>query len=176
MKFLNFKFWQYLFFYNKIERILKNNEYDSAITMLENYLKDKLWCTVDIYYLLGKAHYGKKNYEKAIKSFEAFLEYNEYNDIYKSNTLFYLGLSFDESDDYENAIKVFSEAIEIKKKMKLKIQRDIIISLPNLYCYLGRCYVNLDDKQTAFSVFNEGLKYEPDNEALHRELTLLGIG
>ena len=54
--------------------------------------------------------------------------------------------------------------------------RDVVISLPHVYCYLGRTYVNLDALEKAFEIFNRGLKYDPDNEALHRELTLLGAG
>lgn len=173
-KIINLKFWRYLYVYLITERLIEKKRFEQAIRLIESYLEEKgIYVTETIYYTLGKAYFGINNYELAAESFLLSIEYNSKTDINKANTYFYLGLSQYELKQFEEALASFQKTINLK--LTIKRNRDLVISLPNLFCYLGRCYIRINERQKAYLAFNEGLKYEPQNEALQRELTLLGL-
>lgn len=171
-KFFKIDFWLYVFVYARAENLINKKFFVKAIDVIVKYLEKKRYTTESIYYLLGKAHYGNRNNQLAIDSFLYSIENNPNNDVYKANTYFYLGLVYFDCENYNEAKEFFNKAIKIKEI--IKFQRDIVISLPDLYCYLGRCYNNLGQVQKAYKIFDQGLKYEPNNKALQRELSIVG--
>lgn len=174
-KILSIKFWQGLYIYLKADKLIDKKRFSDAINLLINLLETKKYANEGIYYLLGKAYYGNKEYKLAIECFEISNDYNLKGQISRANTFFYLGMCFYELQDYKEAAKVFKASIDIKHKQKIKTFRDAVIGLGDLYCLLGRCYVRIQKIKEAQVFFNEGLKYDPNNQALMRELTLLGI-
>ncbi|MCK5581583.1 MAG: tetratricopeptide repeat protein [Candidatus Omnitrophica bacterium] len=164
---------RYLYICLRAEKLIDKGCYKNAINLIEAFLEKKIYATETIYYILGKAHYGNKNYKLAFESFDLAIENNSYEDINKANTLFYLGLAYYDSKIFDKAIKVFRKSISIKEEIKYR--RDMVISLPHVYCYLGRTYARLGRNSEAHDAFNMGLKYEPDNKALKREFSLLDI-
>lgn len=173
LNFLRPNYWKYFYIYLRASSLVEKEQYDKTIKIIEDFLKKKVFATEAIYYVLGRAHLGKKNYKLAIESFNVAIEYNSSDDIYKANSRYFLGLAFFESEQALKAIEAFKKAIQIKKR--IRFYRDAVISLPHIYCYLGRAYAKLDNLEEAYKSFNEGLKFEPNNKALQRELTLLGI-
>lgn len=163
--------WRYLnLLYASI--LVDKEKYDKAETILKNHLRK---CSVSEYhyYLLGKIYLQKKDYNMAAKCFSLAIQYNGFMDINKASAYFYLGLTYYESGNFNDAIPNFQMAIQIKNK--LTFSKGTLISLPNLYCYLARSYKNLKQIGEAFESINKGLQYEPNNEALQRELTLLNF-
>lgn len=173
-KFFNIYYWIYFYVYYKSSDLINHKQYDKAIKLINAFLQKKKFATEAIYYELGRAYLEKKEYKLAAESFSISVQWNLCDDVYKSNTYFYLGLTYYESGNFQGAAENFQKSIHIKER--LRIFRGIVISLPNLYCYLGRAYVKLGKPDEAFKIFNKGLEYEPNNDALQRELTILGIG
>lgn len=174
-KILSIKFWQGFYVYLKADKLIEQRRFSDAINLLINFLERKKYANEGIYWLLGRAYYGNKEYKLAIECFEISNDYNLKGQISRANTFFYLGMCFYELQDYKEAAKVFQASIDIKHKQKIKTFRDTIISLADLYCLLGRCYVRMQRIKEAQISFNEGLKYDPNNRAIMRELRFLGI-
>lgn len=168
---LNPFFWEHIYVYHRASCLIDRGKYEEAKEYLRNFLRKKHYVTEAHYYALGQTYLNSKDYDTAEECFLTSLRYNPFNNIYKANTYFYLGLVYYESDNFQNAVENFQKSIDIKEK--LKIFRDMVMSLPNLYCYLGRAYAQLNDFDEAFRSINKGLSYESNNEALQRELTIL---
>lgn len=167
--------WKGLLAYIKASNLVDREKYAEAINIINDLLENKKAYVIEShYYILGRAYLGIKDYEKAKQSFLISIENNPYNNIFKANTYFLSGLSYYELQDFNSAIKQFNRSLGIKEKVKFK--RDFVISIPHIYCYLSRAYKKLGNKNKAVEMVNKGLKYEPANEALQRELTILGIG
>lgn len=164
--------WRYIILI-KASSLVERRKYNKAKNILKNLLR-KGSVSEYHYYLLGKIYLQDKDYDTAKECFEHSIQYNHSENIYKANTYFYLGLTYYESEDFENAVFNFEKAIKIKHVYRLF--KNSVVTLSDLYCYLGRSYVKLNRIDTAFKTFNKGLQYEPNNESLQRELTLLGLG
>lgn len=165
--------WKQFFLYLKAANMVDKEKYNEAKILLKNMLKKGAYVTEAHYYVLGKIYFFQKDYNTAEKCFLTSIENNCYHNIHKANTYCYLAHTYYEMKQYEKAIYNFKLAIELKERLKLF--RDSVMNLPHLYCYLGRAYVELNNPEEAFKIFNKGLEYEPNNKALQRELTRLGI-
>lgn len=174
LKILHFKYWLGVITCLKTSDLVDQEKYDEAISMLKKFLTKNGYATEAIYYDLGRAYFGKKNYQLSEDNFTAALMCNKTHNIFKANILSYLGIIYFQLRKFKQASESLLQAIEIKKETKMA--RNSVVSIPDLYCYLGRVYKHQGEIDKAFVVFNEGLKYEANNEALQRELTLLGRG
>lgn len=96
-------------------------------------------------YSLGLEHYNKKEYDKALKAFQAEIDNNRRN----SSAWGYLGLCYYYKDNYQESIRCYNKSIAIK---------------PTDWVWydLGVTYWSLDDWDAVIDAWEECLAINPD--------------
>jgi predicted O-linked N-acetylglucosamine transferase (SPINDLY family) len=132
----------------KILSLIRNNDYNTVLTLIENDKKNKN--TVFYYKVKGLIKHRMGQLEEAIENFKLALEY-EPNDV---ETLANYGASLTDNGIYSEALKVLEYGYKISNTNK--------IILNNLIVY----YLRIKDISKAYSYCEEILKVEKTNPSI----------
>lgn len=120
------------------------DEYDEAITFLDEYLNKNPYCEVAWYYL-GKQYIVKENLQEALRCFDfAIVSDDTFTGAYfeKAKVLEKLGL-------YEKAIENY------------RITLTLDDASPLIYLHIGRCFEKMDDDFTAEQYYLKATYEDP---------------
>ena len=165
---------------NLAEKYYNEENYYEAINLLNEAIKLNTYSEKS-YFLLGKSHLARKEYESAADNFYQVLSYNK-DDI---TTWYLLGKTYFESEDYTRCLNALSkveeldpknkenlfmiaaanynygyvdEAIEyFKKYIELDNKNDIV------WYWLGKSYEGIKNNEEAENAYLSGLKVNPKN-------------
>lgn len=111
-------------------------------------------------FITGKRFLREENMDRALRSFEKAYREDKENPAYMS---YYGMLKAIRSGEIGLGLELCTRAI---KKEFFKTE---------FYINLGRVYMTAGNKKGAIKVFKKGLKFDPQNEDLHRLLVELGF-
>ena len=165
---------------NLAEKYYNEGNYYEAINLLNEAIKLNTYSEKS-YFLLGKSHLARKEYEAAADNFYQVLSYNK-NDI---TTWYLLGKTYFEAEDYSRSLNALykveeldpknkenlfmiaaanynygyrDEAIEyFKKYIELDNKNDIV------WYWLGKSYEGIKNNEEAENAYLSGLKINPEN-------------
>ncbi|MEI0747666.1 tetratricopeptide repeat protein [Brachyspira pulli] len=165
---------------NLAEKYYNEGNYYEAINLLNEAIKLNTYSEKS-YFLLGKSHLARKEYESAADNFYQVLSYNK-NDI---TTWYLLGKTYFEAEDYSRSLNALykveeldpknkenlfmiaaanynygyrDEAIEyFKKYIELDNKNDIV------WYWLGKSYEGIKNNEEAENAYLSGLKINPEN-------------
>lgn len=147
--------------------------------------------SAEAYNVLGNFYFDHGKFEQAIPQYEAAIELNDREPVYREN----LGLALQEIGRFDKAEKMYKEAIELddstgKYLNRLGVFYNTVGDHPRAVpCYqkalerepgtilylnnLGIGYTWLQQMNEAEQTFTEVLRRDPDNEVAHAELSEL---
>jgi tetratricopeptide (TPR) repeat protein len=136
---LQYRAWSLLYFYRDYEGTIADvNQIFEMIPEPKNYL---LGCHGESCLLLkAQAQYKLRNYEEAIATFKYLLELEEkggFTPLYNYLAYFYLGRCFTELENYEMAIKYYTEQLAVYEEFT------------EAHYQLGKVYLLIGDKEKA---------------------------
>jgi tetratricopeptide (TPR) repeat protein len=100
----------------------------------------------DAYYILGRAYSLKGEHEKAIQNFDIALK----SDIkQEADCYLYRGIEYYVQQDYDNSIKDFNKALEIRPKSVLGL------------FYRGMAHFNKKDYDRAIADYGQAIRFDP---------------
>ncbi|WP_297295618.1 tetratricopeptide repeat protein [uncultured Brachyspira sp.] len=165
---------------NLAEKYYNEGNYYEAINLLNEAIKLNTYSEKS-YFLLGKSHLARKEYEAAADNFYQVLSYNK-NDI---TTWYLFGKTYFEAEDYSRSLNALykveeldpknkenlfmiaaanynygyrDEAIEyFKKYIELDNKNDIV------WYWLGKSYEGIKNNEEAENAYLSGLKINPEN-------------
>ena len=165
---------------NLAEKYYNEGNYYEAINLLNEAIKLNTYSEKS-YFLLGKSHLARKEYEAAADNFYQVLSYNK-NDI---TTWYLLGKTYFEAEDYSRSLNALykveeldpknkenlfmiaaanynygyrDEAIEyFKKYIELDNKNDIV------WYWLGKSYEGIKNNEEAENAYLSGLKINTEN-------------
>lgn len=119
----------------------------------------------NLYFLLGNAHKGLKQYKKAIKSYKQCEEYRGGID---SQLAYLLSKTYIEKRNYKQAIEYAKKAIEISIKMEEEEDSDLYLQLALTYHKIGNFRQSFHYYRKALLVAEENLqKTNPNYIKIH---------
>ncbi|MGB3463613.1 MAG: tetratricopeptide repeat protein, partial [Cyclobacteriaceae bacterium] len=136
----------------------RNDNYREAISFIRGLSPEILNKNPDLYFIRAGAHFELKEYNEAIKNYEAGLERTRNRA--SSDVFFNLAESYRASDQKQKAIDNY----------KLSALDETETGAYSSY-YLGKLYIETDNKNYARSAFSEALKSEKEEireEALYQ--------
>lgn len=104
--------------FKDIKKFIKNKKFDSARTRIAYLLDKEDYLKPRAFYLLGQLEYNSKNYENAVKAFNASGKLDPDAD-YMPNLLFYAAVSYENLGQKENAKKYLEMLIDTYPKNSL---------------------------------------------------------
>lgn len=133
-----------------------NGEFTTSIEYLEGVSESKQ--NSDSLLMLASAHYNKKEYDKAIQTYEEMI------DRYPENPAGYNGIAnvYRDKKDQSNAVRYYRSAIEVNPKYSIAYVNYAIM----LY--------DLGQREEARTIAQEGLAQIPDSGELQNVLSLVG--
>jgi tetratricopeptide (TPR) repeat protein len=139
-----------------LRQILKTRKVETALTRLQNKLKNEKGTAAE-YYELGSIYLDKKLFSQSIAVFQKALKASE-GEENENVALIYNGLGFAyfAQEQYDLAIRQYKEA--------LRLQPNYVTGLNNL----GHAYERKKLTSPALQAYEEALKYEPDNQTAKR--------
>ncbi|MGP1560748.1 MAG: tetratricopeptide repeat protein [Helicobacteraceae bacterium] len=104
--------------FKDIKKFIKNKKFDSARTRIAYLLDKEDYLKPRAFYLLGQLEYNSKNYENAVRAFNASGKLDPDAD-YMPNLLFYAAVSYENLGQKENAKKYLEMLIDTYPKNSL---------------------------------------------------------
>lgn len=165
---------------NLAEKYYNEGNYYEAINLLNEAIKLNTYSEKS-YFLLGKSHLARKEYESAADNFYQVLSYNK-NDI---TTWYLLGKTYFEAEDYSRSLNALYKVEELDPKNKENLfmiaaanynygYRDEAIEYFKKYIeldnkndtvwyWLGKSYEGIKNNEEAENAYLSGLKMNPEN-------------
>ncbi|MEI0538579.1 tetratricopeptide repeat protein [Brachyspira pulli] len=165
---------------NLAEKYYNEGNYYEAINLLNEAIKLNTYSEKS-YFLLGKSHLARKEYEAAADNFYQVLSYNK-NDI---TTWYLLGKTYFEAEDYSRSLNALYKVEELDPKNKENLfmiaaanynygYRDEAIEYFKKYIeldnkndtvwyWLGKSYEGIKNNEEAENAYLSGLKINPEN-------------
>lgn len=165
---------------NLAEKYYNEGNYYEAINLLNEAIKLNTYSEKS-YFLLGKSHLARKEYESAADNFYQVLSYNK-NDI---TTWYLLGKTYFEAEDYSRSLNALYKVEELDPKNKENLfmiaaanynygYRDEAIEYFKKYIeldnkndtvwyWLGKSYEGIKNNEEAENAYLSGLKINPEN-------------
>ena len=165
---------------NLAEKYYNEGNYYEAINLLNEAIKLNTYSEKS-YFLLGKSHLARKEYESAADNFYQVLSYNK-NDI---TTWYLLGKTYFEAEDYSRSLNALYKVEELDPKNKENLfmiaaanynygYRDEAIEYFKKYIeldnkndtvwyWLGKSYESIKNNEEAENAYLSGLKVNPKN-------------
>lgn len=165
---------------NLAEKYYNEENYYEAINLLNEAIKLNTYSEKS-YFLLGKSHLARKEYESAADNFYQVLSYNK-DDI---TTWYLLGKTYFESEDYTRCLNALSKVEELDPKNKENLfmiaaanynygyvdeaieyfKKYIELDNKNdtVWYWLGKSYESIKNNEEAENAYLSGLKVNPKN-------------
>jgi tetratricopeptide (TPR) repeat protein len=129
-----------------IQLYIDQKKYDDALIVINGMLKG-LPESPDLNHLAGVAHYGLKNYDRAIAHFEKVTPESRFF----QDAVVHVAFIYQEQKQNVAAVQFLKSAIEKDPDN------------PDFKYYLGTFYEELEDYENAALLINQAIEIEPDN-------------
>jgi Tfp pilus assembly protein PilF len=131
--------------------------WDNAMESFKNALSNILYATPDkALFNMGMAYYGKKDYEKAINSYEEAKRTRPIT-VPPSMIDMYIGTAYYTQGNWEQAVQYFKES--------LKADPTLLVSR----YWIGQCYIKMREPDKAYAEFKAVIAGTPPDSALGRD-------
>lgn len=149
----------------KAKILLDHNQYDEAVVVLNDVLKEKANASKDseLHLYLGKAYYGKSDYSKAINYLSQSERLDKNSNQHERKKL--LAKSFFEEEEYYPALAALGKAYNIPN-----VKKDIFFYETAAQAYYKMAFKskNTEQYKKAMQISELGLKTYPDSMILQK--------
>lgn len=144
---------------------LRDKKYDSAIVALSNSIvADSSGSNMQAYLWLMNSYYSNKQYDKSVEVARQIIQkpVDNANKQMWATAYFFIGKSRFDAKDYKGAISNIEESLKLDPESGQS------------YLFMAASYQFLQDKDNACKYYHLGLKHDPKNVDLQKNMKALG--